>query len=283
MKYLFSTFSGYGHINPILSIAAELVKRDHTVYWLCGPRFKENILASGAEFLLWTSASCDNDLTPIGPDPDTTGLEASVTFARTLWLDPMPGQVGEYRRVYNEYKFDALVVDMVALGAYTFSMESGILYITLATNPRTLCDHADTPIAQRELVPLCDMWGSPAFMQSFIPVVNQARATMALEPLSPSFHLLDAITSPYLHLMQTTAAFEDVDKVKEPHLHFVGPMKPFTTQKFKPPAWWPKLVERRHFVVHVTQGTYTMAAAELVEPTIRALADEDCLVIATTP
>ncbi|KAL9596289.1 MAG: hypothetical protein Q9219_005884 [cf. Caloplaca sp. 3 TL-2023] len=283
MKYLFSTFSGYGHINPILALASELVRRGHSVHWLCGPRFKDYIVATGAKFLPWKDASCDNDLTPICPDPDTTGMEASVTFARTLWVDPMPGQIREYRRAYGEHRFDALVVDIVALAASVFAKESGIPYITIATNPRTICDHADTSVAERESVPLCDMWGSPAFMQGFTPVVNHTRATMGLDALSPSFHLLDAITSPYLHLMQTTASFEDIDKVKGPHMHFVGPMKPFTTGKFDPPSWWTKLTDRRRFIVHVTQGTYTMDAAALVEPTIRALANEDCLVIATTP
>ena len=283
MKYLFSTFSGYGHINPILAIAAESVRRGHSVYWLCGPRFREQIEATGAQLLPWKLESCDNDMTPIRPDPDTTGMEASVTFARSLWVDPMPGQIGEYNRVYQEYRFDALVVDMVALGASEFSKQSGVPYITIATNPRTLCDHPDTPAAEHETVPLCDLWGSPSFMQHFLPVVNHTRKVIGLDPLSSSFHLLDAITSPYLHLMQTTAAFEDIEKTKGSHLHFVGPIKPFVSKVFNPPPWWTKVMDRRLLVVHVTQGTYTMDAAALVEPTIQALANEDCLVIATTP
>jgi UDP:flavonoid glycosyltransferase YjiC (YdhE family) len=51
---------------------------------------------------------------------------------------------------------------------------------------------------------------------------------------------------------------------------------------FTLPSWWSELEEGRP-VVHVTQGTVATDITELVLPTIQALADEDVLVVVTTP
>ena len=286
MKFLFSTFSGIGHVDPLLAIAAELVNRGHTVHWVCGPRFHDRIVATGAHFRHWSSPICDADASPKGPDPGARGMMAAVTFARSLWVDAMPEQVKEYRRIHAEHSFDAIVVDFIGLGAYTFAEDTGIPYVSVATNPRTTFDHAETAPKDYHNVTVCDLWGSPTFTKEFIPLVNQARATLGMKSVEASFRLLDATTSPYLHLMQTTALFEDATKTQEPHLRFVGPSRPRTIANSTLPSWWPDLIKKDRLVIHVTQGTYSPKSTDpgaLVEPTIRALAEEDCLVIATTP
>ena len=63
-------------------------------------------------------------------------------------------------------------------------------------------------------------------------------------------------------------------------------MRAMTALDFLPPRWWADIVLRECFVVHVTQGTYTAESTNsesLVQPTLRALKHEDCLVVATTP
>jgi hypothetical protein len=63
---------------------------------------------------------------------------------------------------------------------------------------------------------------------------------------------------------------------------YVGAVHPAPTRNFQPPTWWPALTGDRP-VVHVTQGTIDNAdLGRLLEPTIKALADEDVVVVATT-
>ncbi len=66
------------------------------------------------------------------------------------------------------------------------------------------------------------------------------------------------------------------------NVRYVGAVHPAPTQKFRPPAWWPKLDGDRP-VVHVTQGTVDNAdLGRLLRPTIEALAGENVMVVATT-
>lgn len=215
-------------------------------------------------------------------------MAAAVSIARALWVDPMLGQVEGYRKVLKEFAADAIIVDMLALGVRAISELEGLLYITVGHNPRVTFDHANLSAAWKadDGVGQVDAWGSREFNEKFKPFVDVSRAQLGLDPMPEKFRLLDVMTSPYLHLMQTTAAFELADKVQESHLRFVGPMKPVSTGEFQPPRWWPDIVSRDRFVVHVTQGTYTsesMNIESLILPTIRALQHEDCLVVVTSP
>ena len=282
MKILFSTFSGVGHVNPFCAIATELVSRGHEVHWLCGPRFRDRISATGARFIPWNSPICDADVTPGKPDAGTSGLAASVSQARVIFVDPMLEQVEDYKRALKVFAADVMVVDMFGLGAMTFAEMGGPKYVTMSLQPRINFDHPNLPVGQEQ----GDYWGSPAFMEEFRPLINTARARLGLNPMPGTFRFLDAMTSPYLHLMQTTTAFEPADKIQVPQLRFVGPMRAMSAIDFIPPKWWADIVSRKHFVVHVTQGTYTTESTNsetLIQPTIRALEHEDCLVVGTVP
>lgn len=285
MKLLFSTFSGVGHVNPFSAIATELVSRGHEVRWLCGPRFCDQISATGAHFIPWSSPICDADITLGIPDAGTSGMAATVSQARVMFVDPMVEQVENYKRALKKFAADAMVVDMFGFGPMTFAELGGPEYVTMSLNPRIVFDHPNVPAGQEEAGAMCDTWGSPAFMEEFRPLVDKARARLGLDPLPSTFGFLDAMTSPYLHLMQTTPAFELIDKAQLPQLRSVGPMRPMTALDFVPPNWWADIVSRERFVVHVTQGTYTAESTNsetLVQPTLRALEHEDCLVVATT-
>jgi UDP:flavonoid glycosyltransferase YjiC (YdhE family) len=64
-------------------------------------------------------------------------------------------------------------------------------------------------------------------------------------------------------------------------LHFVGPL-PGTGSQAPLPAWWSDLDGSRP-VVHVTQGTFAnIDYDQVIAPTLRALADEDVLVVVST-
>lgn len=57
-----------GHVNPFPVIATELVSRGHEVRWLCSPRFRARLSATGAHIIPWSSSICDADITPGKPD-----------------------------------------------------------------------------------------------------------------------------------------------------------------------------------------------------------------------
>jgi UDP:flavonoid glycosyltransferase YjiC (YdhE family) len=79
----------------------------------------------------------------------------------------------------------------------------------------------------------------------------------------------------------TVPSFEYFLSDAPPNLHFAGPLS--ATGSASPlPDWWADLDGTRP-VVHVTQGTFANTDYEqLIAPTLRALADDDVLVVVAT-
>jgi UDP:flavonoid glycosyltransferase YjiC (YdhE family) len=55
-KYVFFNFPAYGHVNPTLAIAAELIARGEEVVYYLPERFRQTIEATGATFHPYQSA-----------------------------------------------------------------------------------------------------------------------------------------------------------------------------------------------------------------------------------
>jgi MGT family glycosyltransferase len=71
----------YGHVNPSLAIASELVRRGHRVSYFVGEQFREAVLATGAEFVGYAD-------------------DFSNTIGGTQWR-PEPGKTPPFRRMFS--------------------------------------------------------------------------------------------------------------------------------------------------------------------------------------
>jgi UDP:flavonoid glycosyltransferase YjiC (YdhE family) len=84
------------------------------------------------------------------------------------------------------------------------------------------------------------------------------------------------------YLQETVAGFEYPRSDLAPSVRFVGPILAPPSEDFVEPPWWDELGTGRP-VVHVTQGTLDNADLDrLLTLSIRALAHDDVLVVATT-
>ncbi|HSS97679.1 MAG TPA: nucleotide disphospho-sugar-binding domain-containing protein, partial [Terriglobales bacterium] len=95
-------------------------------------------------------------------------------------------------------------------------------------------------------------------------------------------NIFDSTLSPFLYIQPTDATFEYPRSDLPAQVHYVGPFLPAPSKDFVPPAWWDMMVNGNRPVVHVTQGTVTTETDQLTIPTIKALANEDVLVVVTT-
>jgi UDP:flavonoid glycosyltransferase YjiC (YdhE family) len=107
--------------------------------------------------------------------------------------------------------------------------------------------------------------------------MNQVRAALGLAPSQTSFF---NIISPFLHLVGSVPAFEYPRRDLPAQVHFAGPLLDNIATEFTPPDWWEELKGDLP-MVHVTQGTITTDPERLIVPTLRALALENVLVVAT--
>jgi UDP:flavonoid glycosyltransferase YjiC (YdhE family) len=88
--------------------------------------------------------------------------------------------------------------------------------------------------------------------------------------------------SPFLYLQLSVPSFEYPRSDLPPQVRFIGPLLPDAPKDFIPPVWWNDVTSAKQPVVLVTQGTIATDAAQLIVPTLQALANEDLLVVATT-
>lgn len=83
-------------------------------------------------------------------------------------------------------------------------------------------------------------------------------------------------------LQMTCPGFEYPRRHPTPPIHFVGPPASSTSQEYPLPLWWRDLDTDRP-IVHLTQGTVANSdLTAVVEPTLAALAERDCLVVVST-
>ncbi|MEV6032462.1 nucleotide disphospho-sugar-binding domain-containing protein [Nonomuraea sp. NPDC052116] len=260
-----------GHVAPLLTVAADLVRRGHEVTFLTGTRFKERAEAVGAYFTaLPEEADYDDrrmDLEfpergQLPPGPVQLGFDVKHIFG-----DPVPAQYEALRRLLADIPATAVITDNLFLGALPLSLASGP-----DTRPITVSVGVSPP-------PPATGWGPE------IHVDAQQHLEKLFESVGvslPEFVLTSLITVPDHYLQLTVPGFEFPRDDLPSSFRFVGPLPSAPPGAFERPSWWRELSDGRPVVV-TTQGTFAnVDLEELVVPTLRVLADSDVLVVAAT-
>ncbi len=292
-KFLFASVPLTGHINPGLPIVRELVNRGHEVGWYTGKYFQEEVEARGARFFPRKAARDFNALYIDDEFPEKKGLNglASLKFdVKHLFLDSIPGHLADLNEILNHFPADAVVSD-----AAFFGME--ILHKDLqcgwaAYGISCLCSHsANVPpfgsgikYSQSVFAPLrnrlLNYFVEQVAGRDVMEYYDKIRSDLELEP-SPNYLANVIINGVDLFIQPSVPAFEYPRNDLPRTVHFVGTYLPQTLAPFLPPAWWEELQSARA-VVHVTQGTLSTDYSDLLIPALQALANENCLVIAST-
>ena len=289
-KILICTVPAAGHVNPGLPIAKELIARGHDVHWYTGQAFRTAVEATGARFepIVHASDPGTSNLTARFPArAHLEGLRAFVFDMKHLFLDEVPGQLADLRRILADFPADLLLVDTAFLAANVLHELGGPRWATYGITA--------LPMASRDTAPFGT--GLPpahsaisrgrnrlisVFMQRvvFRGVERHHQAVRGKVGLAPTrMPLLKTPESPYLYLHSSTSSFEYPRSDLASQVHFIGPLLPELSDNFTPPSWW-SLLEADRPVVLVTQGTVATDHDQLIDPTLRGLADENALVIA---
>ncbi|MFF4469658.1 macrolide family glycosyltransferase [Streptomyces sp. NPDC001599] len=196
----------HGHINPTLPVAAELVRRGHTVTYHTSPAFREEIAATGATVRLYPGG--DQPL----PDPPApvTLMEA---LARTA-LDLLPAVLADLR----DDRPDLIVHDSACLWGAVAARALGVpavsSFTTFAYNR-----HVPSPTrASREL--LAGAAARPRNLAGYVGARLALRRHFAATGV-PLLDLAD-IRQP-LNLVYTSRAFQPAVEEFDRSYRFVGP------------------------------------------------------------
>ena len=295
-RLLVATVPLTGHVHPMLVLVRELVERGHEVRWYAGRKFAAAIEATGATFaamrpsLDWDDTDVERALPGLR---GRRGLARVKAQLREMFIAPMGEQLRELALLAEAFAPEAVVADSAHLGAALLSETRGLPWAGLGISA-LMVPSVDT-------APFGPGW-SPArgvlgrlrnrFLNAFVfggmfgsisRAYRRARVAAGLPPGRGSYF---EVMSPHLFLQPTIPAFEYPRRDLPSQVHFIGPLVPraVPTTSTLPP-WWSE-VEAAHQrgvpIVLVTQGTLATDGRDLIAPTLRALEDQELLVVATT-
>ena len=293
MRVLIVSVPGSGHFNPLLTVARELLHRGHEVRWYTGVYYQNAIETLGAQFEPMKKAYDFGGMNKDEAFPHLvglTGLQAFIESWKTVFLDDAPKEVDDILSILENYPADVLIADETTFGAHYVHEKTGIPLAVVATTVY-FYESRDTAPVGLGIPPNNTFLGhirntllstvtNQFLLRDLRTYIEKTRRQVGLPAIKKG--VVDSTAKePDLYLMGTVPSFEYPRSDLYAQTHFVGPFFGPPVEEFIPPSWWDDLKSGRP-VIHVTAGTVTSDPAQLLVPSIQALAKEDVLVIATT-
>ncbi|MFD9739146.1 glycosyltransferase [Umezawaea sp. NPDC059074] len=290
LDILIATSPYSGHTAPLVPIARTLVERGHRVRWCAGREFAEQVKSTGATFepMDLTSDPDGRAIDEMFPERATLKGIAKLSFdIRSVFLDPIPSQLADLRRLTDQQPADAVVHDAAYGGAAALSALGGPVAVSVGTSPMSLPSPYVAPfglgmqpgsgpasrLRNRALQILLDR----VVLRGVHARLHEIQGELGLPPVKRKTM---AGISPDLHLQNGLPSLEHPRPDLPSQVHFVGALVDRTTGEAVPP-WFTDVLRSDKPVVHVTQGTVADGDLnDLVLPTLRALTDENVLVVA---
>ncbi|MFU8945609.1 glycosyltransferase [Mycetocola zhadangensis] len=284
----------HGHVTPLLAVARFLVGNGHRVRFLTGARYRATVEATGAAYLP-LPAEADYDDTDMdaafpgrvgrsGPD----GIRYDLS---TIFLRPAGAQLAAVDDALAAEHVDVVLVESMFVGAIALlSRPSRPPVINLGIIPLGLTSVDTAPfglgvlpmngpigrIRNRTLRLVAEKGIFGSLQKEAKQVVKQLTGEELSAFFMNSASLADAI------VQFTVPSFEYPRRDLPSTVRFVGPVSRTSPSSGVLPEWWSD-VDGSRPVVHVTQGTVANKNyEELIAPTMRALADEDVLLVVST-
>jgi MGT family glycosyltransferase len=291
---LIAALSPVGHIEPLLAVAEDLVRRGDHVTVMTGPAHTDAIRAVGAHPHV-LPPEADFDETPFDSTQRAgrSGIDALSEAVIRLFLRPMPFQAAELGKALDGRRYDAVVVDYGFFGILPLLLGGRdnvppVLYYT--PTPLLLSSRDTAPtgmalppartMASRAVYRGLTLVSQKVLLRKAQRVANGMLTSLGARPLPVP--LLDVGTLADRLIVPTVPSFEYPRTDLPAGVRFVGLVRPRAADQFVAPPWWPVLDSDRP-VVHVTQGTVdNRDLSRLIEPTIIALGESDVTVVVGT-
>ncbi|MDQ0538446.1 UDP:flavonoid glycosyltransferase YjiC (YdhE family) [Curtobacterium flaccumfaciens] len=298
-SYLLCSPPVYGHLAPLVDVGRALAVRGHDITVLTGTKYRELVVGAGLRFAA-LPADVDFD------DADLQERLADASAARgiavvregiiAMFVRAIPSQYRELTALLAAGRFDAVLgeASFTGLAPYlALPPAERLPVLGIATTPVTLTSVDAAPFGTalppgrgpvaRARNRLLTAALHPVLTRPLRRAVDAVLAEVGAPP--STIDTFDFAYRAFDTLFQMSVRELEYPRRELPDtVRFVGPVvaRSAPTSAADLPAWWGDL-DTDTPVVLVTQGTIdTVDLGRLLAPTLRALADEDVLVVATT-
>jgi UDP:flavonoid glycosyltransferase YjiC (YdhE family) len=286
VKVMIAVVPVAGHVGPISGLVAELVSRGHEVRVYTGSRYRQRFTDLGTTVVTWSAAQ-DFDEDNLGatfPLARRPGLLRVLALVNHGFIGTAPGQVQDLSQELEREPVDVLVADSMSFGGVLTGELRGIPWALLNVLPFNQSFESGTPGFR--VKPAHGTFGRQrdrllrlayrAISSPFNRAYNLARAKVGLPRDRRPYG--SGLFSDWL-VLATGCPSLDVPRPDLPdQVHFVGRLNPAGVVF---PNGAGNGASTRPLVV-VTQGTHDVEPADLIEPSLKGLADLEAEVIATS-
>ena len=280
-----------GHVDPMLVVGRELLRRGWRVRMLTGARYAERVRAAGVEFEALPPEA--DTLDSVGTDGRNRGIATINAGVEEAFVRPALPAARRLEQLLDAEPADVVFHDMTFLGVQTLfarPRSERPLTVMCGVGPAGFSSR-DTPPYGLGIVPA----RSRSLGRIRDAVLNRSArwvlsgAHRALDgmlselgaPGLDGAFFMDVLTRSDLLAQFTVAEFEYPRSDAPDSLRFYGPMTPPAGPAREVPEWLQALDDSIP-VVHVTQGTVANTDfSELIEPTLQALASHPVQVVVT--
>jgi MGT family glycosyltransferase len=288
-RYLFAPIPVTGHVNPGLPIAKELVSRGHDVRFYSTARFRRAIEATGARWVPTRHALyIDEEHMDAWPGRPKGGIAQLRYDIKNVFIDFISGALKDLEAELRREPADVVVADNTSAVVEALHHRLRVRWAVYGITVLGM-ESRDTAPFGLALQPSSTAWGRLRNKALYWIVNNvifreasrynaKLRRELRLPPLERG--LFNFSKQADLYLQGSVPSFEYPRTDMPENVHFIGAAIPPAPANWHKPEWWRELHGRR--VILVTQGTINNDFDQLIRPAIRALAEENALVIVTT-
>ncbi|PIZ62556.1 hypothetical protein COY16_03960 [Candidatus Roizmanbacteria bacterium CG_4_10_14_0_2_um_filter_39_13] len=213
MKFIFQTMPAYGHLNPMLGVAEELVNQGHEVLIYNTPEFKEKIEYVGASFRM---VQLDDPRITID---NLRVLHSALTIAdfslraTKCLLGPTIAEIGRE-------KPDCLVHDSLSLWGKIAGLKTHIPTVSLVPS---MAINTQLIVSQTPLL-LDDYVQAFSHPHTFFNIINKFRKSYSKKGLIPPLFFDMFSNVEKLNIIFTSRQFQPLADSFDDSYKFVGPI-----------------------------------------------------------
>ncbi|MGN6400319.1 MAG: glycosyltransferase [Flavisolibacter sp.] len=294
-KILFANFPGDGHFNPLTGLAMHLKNIGCDVRWYTSKKYEVKIAKLGIPFYGLQKAldfASNPDVDNAFPERKNHKSQvAKLKFDMiNVFILRSPEYYEDILDIYNDFEFELMVAD-ITFGGIAFvkeKMNIPVIGVDIIPLPET---SKDLPPSGLGLTPSYSFAGriKQNILRFIADKILFAQPTKVMTQVLAKYgidaggsNIFDILIKKSTLVVQSgTPGFEYKRSDMSKHIHFIGPLLPYS-QKKDDKKWFNEKLLQYDKVILVTQGTVETDTEKILIPTLEAFKDTDCLVIVTT-